>query len=72
MFEKVTARHLPQQAGTGDKVVVGKEGNWHRQVSGGQSRICWRKATALQRVARKQTPEDRVQFVGLRRKGVCL
>lgn len=71
MFEKVTICHLlPQRAGAGDKVVAGKEANWHGQVSGGHSRLCWRKATALQWVVRKQTPEDRGQFMGDRRKGV--
>lgn len=59
MFEKVTVCHLlPQRAGAADKVVAGKGGNWHGQVSGGHSRLCWRKATALQQAARKQTAED--------------
>jgi len=71
VFEKVTVCHLlPQRAGTGDQVVAGKVANWHRQVSRGHSRLYWSKTTALQWVARKQTPAERAQFMRERGKGV--
>lgn len=55
MFEKVTVCHLlPQRTGAGDKVVAGKEANWHRKVSGGHGF-----AAALQWDARMETPEGR-------------
>lgn len=41
MFEKVTVCHLlPQRTGAGDKVVAGKEANWHWKVSGGHGWLC--------------------------------
>lgn len=40
-FEKVTVCHLlPQRTGARDKVVAGKEANWHGKVSGGHGWLC--------------------------------
>lgn len=53
MFEKVTVCHLlPQRTGAGDKVVAGKEANWHGKVSGGHGF-----AAALQWDARMERAE---------------